>query len=73
MPVVNEPRSRENYLKDVANSNSLFTTIPKAETLEEKRALVLEHNPLFYAFGETRRAWKPWLTYAENMAEEYPE
>lgn len=70
MPVVNEPRKRDNYLKEVANQNSLFTTIPKAETLEEKRALVLENNPHHYAFGEIRRAWKPWLTYEENMAEE---
>ena len=70
MPVVNEPRERKNLIAE-ANKNSLFTTIPMAETLEEKRALVLEANPHHYAFGEKRRAWKPWLTYEENMNEEY--
>jgi len=64
------PRSRKNKINE-ANQNSLFTTIPQAETLEEKRALVLEGNPNHYSFGEIRRAWKPWLTYEENMAEEY--
>ena len=63
-------RTRRNII-DEANKNSLFTTIPKAETVEEKRALVIENNPHHYAFGEIRRAWKPWLTYEENMKEEY--
>jgi hypothetical protein len=48
----------------------LFTTIPNATTLKEKRALVVESNPNHYVFGEIRKPWKPWLTYAENMAEE---
>jgi len=39
--------------------------------VEAKRELVLRENPNHYVFGEIRRAWKPWLTYAENMAEEY--
>ena len=64
------PTNRKSKINE-ANQNALFTTIPKAETLEAKRALVLEGNPHHYSFGEIRRAWKPWLTYAENMAEEY--
>ena len=63
-------RTRKNIIEE-ANKNSLFTTIPQQETMEAKRNLVLEHNPHHYAFGEIRRAWKPWLTYEENMAEEY--
>ena len=64
------PRTRKYIIND-ANKNSLFTTIPLAETVEAKRDLVLVDNPHHYVFGEIRRAWKPWLTYAENMAEEY--
>ena len=64
------PRSRKSKIHE-ANQNSLFTTIPKATNVKTKRALVLKGNPHHYAFGETRRAWKPWLTYEENMAEEY--
>jgi len=63
------PRSRNNVVQE-ANKNALFTTIPLAETLEEKRGLVIKDNPNHYAFGEIRRAWKPWLTYEENMNEE---
>jgi hypothetical protein len=66
---VENKRSRLTIIEE-ANKNSLFTTIPNANTLKEKRALVMESNPNHYAFGEIRRAWKPWLTYAENMAEE---
>lgn len=65
-------RTRINIVVE-ANKNSLFTTIPDAQTIEKKRNLVLEQNPHHYAFGEIRRAWKPWLTYEENMAEEYLE
>ena len=65
-----KPRTRSNIIVE-ANKNSLFTTIPDAQTMEEKRALVLEQNPHHYAFGEIRRAWKPWLTYEENMKEEF--
>jgi hypothetical protein len=68
--VVNKPRERKTIIAE-ANKNSLFTTIPDAQTMDEKRALVLEQNPHHYAFGEIRRAWKPWLTYEENMAEEF--
>ena len=66
----NNHRTRGKLIEE-ANRNSLFTTIPQQENIEAKRALVLQGNPYHYAFGEIRRAWKPWLTYAENMAEEY--
>lgn len=40
--------------------------IKLAKTLAEKRVIVAETNPLFYAFGETRKVFKPYLTYEEN-------
>jgi len=66
--VENEKRTRLSIIQE-ANKNSLFTTIPNATTLKEKRELVLEHNPNHYVFGQTRKPWKPWLTYMENMNE----
>jgi hypothetical protein len=33
----------------------------------EKRAIIAETNPLFYIFGETRKVYKPYLTYEENF------
>jgi hypothetical protein len=39
----------------------------RAYTPAEKRAIIAETNPLFYIFGETRKVYKPYLTYAENF------
>ena len=64
------PKKKRGKLEQIQR-NALFTRIPQQPTIEAKRALVLESNPHHYAFGEIRRAWKPWLTYEENMAEEY--
>jgi hypothetical protein len=33
----------------------------------EKRAIIAETNPLFYIFGETRKVYKPYLTYEEKF------
>ena len=54
----------ENYLK------SMQHRITQAPTLAEKRGVVAEVNPLFYIFGETRKVFKPYLTYEENYASE---
>ena len=40
--------------------------IKQAQSIAEKRAIVAEANPLFYIFGETRKVFKPYLTYEEN-------
>ena len=50
----------------------LTMKLAKADTAEQKRILVEAHmGELFYAFGDIRRAWKPWLTYMENMEVQY--
>lgn len=44
--------------------------LKQAEDVEEKRVIVAwEMGDLFYIFGQTRRAWKPWLSYEDNMNE----
>ena len=40
--------------------------IKQATTPAEKREVVKDANPLFYIFGETRKVFKPYLTYEEN-------
>ena len=45
---------------------SLQHRMKQATSLAEKRAMVAEVNPLFYVFGETRKVFKPYLTYEEN-------
>lgn len=45
---------------------SLQYRIGEAQTPKEKRAIVAETNPLFYVFGNTRKVFKPYLTYEEN-------
>jgi hypothetical protein len=44
--------------------------IGQAQTAKEKRAIVVETNPLFYVFGENRKVFKPYLTYEENYAKD---
>lgn len=58
-------------LIEQAYRNSIAYKLTQAETPEAKRALVVEHNPNHYIFGEYRRAWKPYLTYQENMEVQY--
>ena len=45
---------------------SMQYRMSQATTPAEKRAVVAEANPLFYVFGETRKVFKPYLTYEEN-------
>ena len=49
-----------------ANMRSVQYRITQAQSIAEKRAIVAEANPLFYVFGETRKVFKPYLTYEEN-------
>ena len=65
-----ESHSRETVL-ETAFKNSIAYKLTQTEQPDEKRALVTEHNPTHYIFGEHRRAWKPWLTYQENMEVQY--
>ena len=45
----------------------LLGKLHKADDTQARRVLVEQANPFFYAFGETLRPWKSWLTYEENM------
>jgi hypothetical protein len=51
---------------DYEFKQSVQHRITQATTTAEKRAVVAEANPLFYVFGETRKVFKPYLTYEEN-------
>jgi hypothetical protein len=62
--------SRETLIEQ-AYRNSIAYKLTQAQTLEEKRSLVVEHNPHHYIFGRKRRAWKPYHTYQENMEVQY--
>lgn len=54
-------------LIEQAYRNSIAYKITQAGTIEEKRALVTEHSPTHYIFGNTLTPWKAWQTYAQNM------
>jgi len=60
--------NRQRRLKAIeeAHLKSMQHRITEATTLAEKRAVVVEVNPLFYVFGKTRKVFKPYLTYEEN-------
>ena len=45
---------------------SMQYRISQAQSTAEKREIVAQTNPLFYVFGETRKVFKPYLTYKEN-------
>jgi predicted GNAT family acetyltransferase len=45
---------------------SMQHRLSQAKTIIEKREVVSQANPLFYVFGETRKVFKPYLTYEEN-------
>lgn len=38
-----------------------------AQTIDEKRKLITEANPMFYAFGEALKPYKPYITYEDNV------
>ena len=58
-------KHRVNKIEDEFK-RSLQHRMKQATSLAEKRAMVAEVNPLFYVFGETRKVFKPYLTYEEN-------
>lgn len=37
-----------------------------AQTIDEKRKLITEANPMFYAFGEALKPYKPYISYEDN-------
>ena len=48
----------------------MLTLIRQADDIETKRVLVTGGmGELFYSLGETRRPWKSYLTYEQNMEE----
>jgi hypothetical protein len=59
-------RSRETLL-ELSLKQTISYKIKLMGTASEKRALIIEHNPMHYIFGEYRRVWKPYLTYRENI------
>jgi hypothetical protein len=64
-----KPRKKQHdrqSLIEQAYRNSIAYKITLAETTEQKRVLVTEHNPTHYIFGETLVPYKAWLTYEEN-------
>ena len=62
--------SRESIL-EMAIKSSISYRIGLMANADEKRVLIATHNPHHYIFGEYRRAWKPYLTYQENMEVQY--
>lgn len=61
-----DKRHDRQSLIEQAYRNSIAYKLTQAQTTEEKRALVIEHNPTHYIFGNTLRPHKPYLTYEEN-------
>ena len=62
----NKTRVRSLTQIEAIYEQSLQYRIGQVKTPKEKRAIVVETNPLFYVFGEKRRVFKPYLTYEEN-------
>jgi len=48
-------------------SNTMQYRLKLAESIEKKRKLITEANPMFYAFGEALKPYKPYLTYEDNV------
>ena len=63
-------RSRKNLIAQ-ANENSITTLIKTLTTVEEKRELIRERNPLHYVFGEKLVAKKGSESYEEFMSRTY--
>ena len=62
----NKPRVRSvKQLEDIY-LKSMQHRISQVRTLAEKRDIITQANPLFYAFGVKRKVFKPYLTYEEN-------
>lgn len=48
-------------------SNTMQYRMKLVNTIEEKRKLITEANPWFYAFGEALKPYKPYITYEDNV------
>lgn len=61
-------RCRENLIEQ-ANKNSLMALLKTEVTLDEKRELVRERNPLLFAFGERLEAQgnNDYTTYINKL------
>ena len=62
----NKTRVRSLTQIEAIYEQSLQYRIGQAQTPTEKRAIVVETNPLFYVFGEQLKEFKPYITYGEN-------
>jgi hypothetical protein len=60
-------RKRYNSKIEQEHRKSIHYRMARVYTPAEKRRIIAETNQLFYVFGETRKVYKPYLTYAENF------
>ena len=61
----NIPKRRAKKIEDEI-LRSMQYRMSQATTPADKRAIVVEANPLFYIFGEQCKVFKPYQTYEEN-------
>ena len=61
----NIPKRRAKKIEDEIY-RSMQYRMSQATTPADKRAIVVEANPLFYIFGEQCKVFKPYQTYEEN-------
>jgi len=62
-----DTRTYRNTKIDQEHRKSINYRMDRAKSIAEKRGIIAETNPLFYIFGEKRKVFKPYLTYAENF------
>ena len=60
-------RNNPNSKLELDLSNTMQYRMKLAQTIDEKRKLITNANPMFYAFGEALKPYKPYLTYEENV------
>lgn len=59
-------RNNPNSKLELDLSNTMQYRMKLARTIEEKRKLITNANPMFYAFGEALKPYKTYLTYEDN-------
>lgn len=60
-------RNNPNSKLELDLSNTMQYRMKLAQTIEEKRKLITNANPMFYAFGEALKPYKTYLTYEDNV------
>ena len=60
-------RTRTNLIQKEIE-NSIAHKLTQCTGIDDKRALIVNKNPLHYIFGDERRVWKGYLTYEENTS-----